>query len=293
MNIFDSIKYFFNTHVKNRLRSTAVLFVVIALCVASLIYQYFSREDAYPVSSLAFSAIVPFQQGVNSIGGFLFDRETARMELSEAKQRIEELEEENRLLKIREDRNQDLIRENEDLRALLRAKERLSSYEMLEASVIGSENSDIFRRFTIDRGTMDGIAVNMNVINGDGLIGYISQVGLNYAVVTCITEDDISVSAMTKNEKKHCVVTGDLELSREGMLKMENAPVSVDFRSDSTLVTSNISDRYFPGLLIGYVAEYEKDMGELTQSGTVRCAVDFSDIREVLVITSQKEKKED
>ena len=267
--------------------------MVIALCVASLIYQYFSREDAYPVSSLAFSAIVPFQQGVNSIGGILFDRETARMELSEAKLRIEELEEENRLLKIREDRNQDLIRENEDLRALLRAKERLSSYEMLEASVIGSENSDIFRRFTIDRGTMDGIAVNMNVINGDGLIGYISQAGLNYAVVTCITEDDISVSAMTKNEKKHCVVTGDLELSREGMLKMENAPVSVDFRSDSTLVTSNISDRYFPGLLIGYVAEYEKDLGELTQSGTVRCAVDFSDIREVLVITSQKEKKED
>ena len=267
--------------------------MVIALCVASLIYQYFSREDAYPVSSLAFSAIVPFQQGVNSIGGFLFDRETARMELSEAKQRIEELEEENRLLKIREDRNQDLIRENEDLRALVRAKERLSDYEMLEASVIGSENADIFRRFTIDRGTLDGIAVNMNVINGDGLIGYISQAGLNYSVVTCITEDDISVSAMTRNGKKHCIVTGDLELSREGMLKMENAPVTVDLGTDQTLVTSNISDKYLPGLLIGYVTEYEKDLGELTQSGKVRCAVDFTDIREVLVITSQKEKKED
>lgn len=293
MNIFDSIKFFWNTHIRNRLRSGVVLIIVVILSAASLLFQYFRREDAFPVSSIAMSFVVPFQQGVNSIGGFLFDRETRRLEIEDAKEQIAALEKENERLKIDAERNKDLLRENEDLRALLRAKERLSSYDMIEASVIGSENADVFRRFTIDRGSLDGIETDMNVINQEGLIGYVSSVGLNYAVVTCIIEDGISVSAMTRNERKNLIVTGDLALQKNGMLKLENALSSIDFKQDSTLVTSAISEKFIPGLLIGYVTESTPDDGNLTVSGLVKCAVDFSDIREVLVITNKKQQKED
>ena len=293
MNIFDSIKYFWNTHIKGRLSATAALVIVVSLCLISLGYQYFRREDSLSISAIAGAVVVPFQEGVNSVGSFLFSKESQRLDLESARKRIEELEQENTLLKIEQEKNKDLVSENENLRSLLRAKERLSGYSMIEATVIGSENVNVFRRFTINRGSTDGIKVNMNVINGEGLIGFVSGVGLNYAVVTCITEEGVNVSAMTRNSQKNCIVTGSLELLDQGLLKLENALASVDFDSDSTLVTSDISDKYLPGLLIGYVVENNVDAGNLTRSGKVRCAVDFSDIREVLVITDMKEGTED
>lgn len=293
MTFFDSLKTFWNNHIRSRLNSRAALFAVVVLCILSLLLQYFRRDDAVSIATIAGAVVVPFQEGINAVGGFVFDTEQKRKDLNSAKERIEELEKENESLKLQNELNGQLVKENEDLRRLLRAKDRIKDYEILEASVIGADGTGILKRFTIDRGSLDGIKKDMNVINGEGLVGYVSQVGLNYAIVTCIIEDGINVSAMTKNNRKNCIVTGSLELMEKGELNLENALSSIDFDTDSTLVTSDISDRYLPGLLIGYVTEHQIDPGELTISGKVKTAVDFSDIREVLVITTMKEKPED
>ena len=293
MNFFDTIKFFWNNHIRRKLTSTLMLFVVVGLCLISLVYQYFSRSDSVSLAAIAGAVVVPFQKGVNAAGGFLFRAEEKHNDLESARKQIEELEKENEKLKMEADLNRGLVRENEELRSLVRAKERLSEYDMITCSVIGAEASGVFRRFTIDRGSIDGLKVNMNVINGDGLIGYISQVGLNFSVVTCILEDGINVSAMTKNGHDNCIVTGSMELAASGEMVIENALSSVDLDKDSTLVTSFISDKYLPGLLIGYVTENTLNPGKLTRSGKVRCSVDFSHIHEVMVIRTMKEKAEE
>ncbi|MBQ1377460.1 MAG: rod shape-determining protein MreC, partial [Lachnospiraceae bacterium] len=101
------------------------------------------------------------------------------------------------------------------------------------------------------------------------------------------------VSAMTKNGHDNCIVTGSMELAASGEMVIENALSSVDLDKDSTLVTSFISDKYLPGLLIGYVTENTLNPGKLTRSGKVRCSVDFSHIHEVMVIRTMKEKAEE
>ena len=54
------------------------------------------------------------------------------------------------------------------------------------------------------------------------------------------------------------------------------------------VVTSNISDKYLQGLLIGYVSEVTVDANNLTRSGYIIPATDFHELNEVLVITTTK-----
>ena len=164
---------------------------------------------------------------------------------------------------------------------------------MEEALIIGNDGVNSFERFTINKGTSDGIRVNMNVINDEGLIGIVTYAGLNYAVVTSIIEEGMNVSAMTKNGHENCIVSGDFAQSGKGRLLLENALSSVDLQNDGTLVTSFISDRFLPNLLIGYAVDVTENEGGLTQSGYVTTAVDFSRLSEVLVITTMHDTLQD
>ena len=157
MTFFDSLKTFWNNHIRSRLNSRAALFAVVVLCILSLLLQYFRRDDAVSIATIAGAVVVPFQEGINAVGGFVFDTEQKRKDLNSAKERIEELEKENESLKLQNELNGQLVKENEDLRRLLRAKDRIKDYEILEASVIGADGTGILKRFTIDRGSLDGI----------------------------------------------------------------------------------------------------------------------------------------
>ena len=290
MTVFSSIKNFFFNHIISRIHVRVVLVILSALCVFSVLFHYFTRDDSVSITTVLGVMVVPFQEGANEVGSFLFRSDQNRLSLKEARARVEELEKENLELKMKLSDADDAIQENEAFRALLRAKNRLPGYEMQEAKVIGSDGVNCFYRFTINKGTMDGVKTDMNVINADGLVGIVTSVGLNYAVVTAIIEDNMSVSAMTRYGNYNCIVSGDLSNSGDKTMLLSNALAEFDEGRDAALVTSSISDKYLPGLLIGYAENVVLNPDKLTKSGTVRTAVDFSRIQEVLVITTMKEE---
>lgn len=289
MVIFDSIKKFFK-NLKSHVTSGVAFLLVVVFCVTTLTIQYFGREDAISPLTLVGAVIVPFQEGINEIGGFLFKSEEERINLNEAREKIEALQKENDELKRKNEELNALALENGELREILGAKERLTNYEMTEASVIGNDGVNSFRRFTVNKGSMDGIKVNMNVITSKGLVGIVTKTGLNYSIVTSIIEDGTNVSVMTKNGHENCIVTGDFSISGLSGLKLENALGNVDFSKDNTLITSYISDKYLPGLLVGYAEEVTDNADGLTKSGTVRTAVDFTKLHEVLIIKTMRDE---
>mgnify|MGYP003489934048 CR=1 FL=1 len=59
-------------------------------------------------------------------------------------------------------------------------------------------------------------------------------------------------------------------------------------RNGDKIVTSNISDKYLQGILIGYAKDVTADSNNLTQSGYLVPAVDFNNLQEVLIITEMK-----
>ena len=77
------------------------------------------------------------------------------------------------------------------------------------------------------------------------------------------------------------------EHNRINVSKLENKDNQI--KTGEPIVTSNISDKYVPGLLIGYIDKISLDDNEITYSGTLTPAVDFKHLQNVLVIKTKKE----
>ena len=158
------------------------------------------------------------------------------------------------------------------------------------ARIIGRDSGNWFSSFLIDKGTEDGLALDMNVIAGGGLVGRITSVGPNWAKVTSIISDNSNVSGMTLSTGDNLMVSGDLKLMADGcitfsqLMDSQNAVVEGD-----KVVTSDISDKFLPNILIGYINSISRDSNNLTKSGLITPAVDFEHLSEVLVITDMKQ----
>ena len=180
--------------------------------------------------------------------------------------------------------------ELERLRELYKLDMNYAEYEKIGAHVIGCDSGNWFSMFTIDKGSLDGVRVDMNVIAGNGLVGIVTETGPTWATVRSVIDDSSNVSAMVLSTSDRCIVNGDLTLINDGKLSFEQME-----NNDNTIVigdqvvTSHISDKYLQGILIGYVREVSVDSNNLTRSGYITPAVDFKNLQEVLVITETKE----
>ena len=184
--------------------------------------------------------------------------------------------------------------ELDNLRTLYELDQKYPSYEKLAANVIGKSSGNWFSTFTIDKGSKDGIEVDMNVIAGSGLVGIVTDVGPNYAKITSIINDTSKVSGMVTTTSDNLIVSGSLQSMNENMVIDFN---NLNDRDDKVavndpVVTSSVSSVYQQGILIGYISSIETDSNNLTKSGTITPAVDFEHLEEVLVILNKKQKIE-
>ena len=105
-----------------------------------------------------------------------------------------------------------------------------------------------------------------------------------------IISDNSNVSGMVLSTSDNLIVTGDLELYADGLISFEKLVDSADrVVEGDKIVTSNVSDKYLPGILIGYISAINVDSNNLTKSGVLTPAVDFEHLEEVLVITQTKQ----
>ena len=128
----------------------------------------------------------------------------------------------------------------------------------------------------------------MNVVAGNGLVGIVTTVSDNFSIVRAIIDDSSNVSSMLLNTSDICTVSGDLQLVDEGYIKLQHLDGNVKINDGDMIVTSNISEKYIEGILIGYAKEITLDSNNLTQSGYIVPAVDFKHINTVLVILDKK-----
>ena len=179
------------------------------------------------------------------------------------------------------------------LEALYELDSQYPEYNKVAASVIAKDPGTWYSVFVIDKGTDDGIAADMNVIAGGGLVGIVTETGKTWSVVRSIIDDRSNLSAMIASTSDTMVVTGNLLTMEEGTIDFSELsdPDNVVVEG-TTVVTSNISTKYLTGLLVGYVSRVEETGNRLTKSGTIIPAADFRRLREVLVITNLKQTKE-
>ena len=232
----------------------------------------------------------PIQSGVNRVGTSLYngirDYSTLKSAMSEKEQlkaQIDSLVEENSRLQAEQF-------ELERLRELYQLDQEYMQYEKIGARVIAKDSGDWFQIFRIDKGSADGVRVDANVIAGGGLVGIVTDVGANYATVRSIIDDVSRVSGMAQQSGATCIVSGDLTLFSEGRLRLSNIDKDGDIKDGDRIVTSNISSKFLPGILIGYASDITTDETRLTKSGYLVPVAQFDSLQEVLVITVLKDE---
>ncbi len=276
---------------KNRLRikNKHLLAVLTFFCIAAITLSATSRVPFEPVRNAAGTILLPFQKGINQLGEILTDTRNAARSKEEILAENESLQEEIAELKEQITLSEEDTAELERLRSLYALDENYSEYSKVAAQVISKDSSNWFNSFIINRGTEDGVDVDMNVIAEGGLVGIVIEAGSHWASVRSIIDDNSSVSGMTISTADNCIVSGDLTLRQEGKLYFSQMNTENEILSGEKIVTSNISDKYLPGILIGYLDEVNDDSNRLTKTGTIIPAVDFRHIQEVLVITTLKD----
>ncbi|MCR4672963.1 MAG: rod shape-determining protein MreC [Lachnospiraceae bacterium] len=262
-----------------------VFIFLIILCIAGIAGSaYFGTTG----NSAAGSLLAPMQQGINTIGGF-FSR------IGEKHKTISELEAENESLKAEVDSlNAQLssyrenISEYDELLKQLDIKSKYPDYSMTGARVIGKEAGNWYKMFTIDKGTNDGIETDMNVISENGLVGIVVKTGPDSSVVRSIIDSSSSVSAMIGKNYDNCIVNGDLVLADSGLLAVEFLSKDSQVAVGDEILTSYISDKYLPGILIGYISKVNADENELTYTAELTPAADLEHLSTVMVVLDKK-----
>ena len=266
------------------------LFGLSLLCVCMIGITTIKGSILNPLRTAVGYVLVPIQSGVNRVGGGLYNElssvgklKTALAENETLKTRVDELKEENTRLRSEQF-------ELERLRSLYELDQEYMQYHKIGARIIAKDSGSWFSVFRIDKGSDDGIKEDMNVIAGGGLVGIVTDVGANYATVRSIIDDSSRVSAMAQQSGDSCIVAGDLQLFKEGRLKLSYMEKDDDIKDGDMIVTSNISGKFLPGILVGYATDITVDYNDnLTKSGYLIPAARFDRLQEVLVITDLKD----
>lgn len=279
-------KFRFRIHLKSK----HLLAIMTFFCVSAIVATLASGVTSAPLQEAAGLIIVPFEKSIASIGQWMTGVQDSFQEKEDLIQKNKELQ---TTVDTFTEQNNVLLQDQAELarlEQLYELDEEYTDYPKVAARIISKDPGNWYDTFMINRGSNDGIRVDNNVIAGKGLVGIVTEVGSNWATVRSIIDDSSNVSAMTVSTDDICVVEGDLELIDEGKLRFSQLydredKVSVGER----IVTSNISDKYVEGLFIGYVSEIELDTNNLTKTGTLVTPVDFQHLKDVFVITTNKQ----
>lgn len=271
-----------------------VLIVLSVSCVGMIGLTTIKNEQLRPIRTAVGYFLLPVQTGVNRVGSAVYSNFKNQEKMRTALADNESLREQVATLTMENTRLQSDSYELSRLRKLYELNQTYGQYRMTGARVIAKDTGNWFHVFRIDKGARDGIKPDMNVVGDGGLIGIVTDVGDNYATVRSIIDDVSRVSAMAIQSNDTCIVSGNLQLYANGKLKISDITDTADIKDGDAIVTSTVSSKFLPGILIGYAGDLKTDPDRLTRSGTLVPVADFETIQEVLVILDLKsEMRED
>jgi rod shape-determining protein MreC len=198
----------------------------------------------------------------------------------------DQLRRENARLRDEERRLRGEATENRRIRELLGLRPRLEG-DTVAAEVIASDISNVFRVSTVylDRGPRQLIQAGMPVVAADGLVGYVRRVHGNYSDVMLVADPQCKVDVVVRRTGARGMLGGVAETNRY-LANIQFLERDDDVRVGDEVYTSGLGHRFPAGILVGHVTRVTRRDYGLYQQAEVTPSVDFSDLREVLVLTT-------
>lgn len=271
--------------------SPKYLFLALSvICIILLGLSLFSDSLVLKLKETFGNFIAPMQEGVSGIGEWVEDRFLVFGDVKELRKENDTLKKRNEELEDQIAKNQAELTELAELRALYQLDQMYPDYNTTAARIFSVENTGWFNEFYINKGLNDGVYKDCNVLYDGGLLGIVTESYDSYARVMAIVDDRSKVTGSIGPSSALCTIEGSLTNYEQGYLLATDIDKEAKVSVGDRVITSNVSDRFLYGLTIGYVAEIIPDPNNLTVTARIKTAVDFSSVRDVLVITDRKQE---
>ena len=280
----------YSTNLNQRRQSTGLRPLIVLCVVSILVLTFYLREgESGPIHTLraGVTTITTPARMAGNLGSAPFNAVGNILgNLTASRATLDELEAENAELTARVAKLAEYQATSERLEKLLDLQ---STYNLQStaARIIGQSSDAWSDTVTIDKGSLDGISVNMPVTNSTGVIGQVIEVAPNASTVRLLTDEGSGVSAMIQDTRAQGMVQGQ----PDGTLRMDYVSVDADVKEGDIIITSGIGGVYPKGLPIGTVASVTKNSNDVYYTIIVSSASRTESNEEVLVITSLTEEQ--
>lgn len=276
-----------------RFRPWMALTVVLLLLVVAFFGTFFiyggTGFENTP-ENIVGSAAAPVVGGVHGFAASVKDFFNRLFALRDVDKKYNDLQIEVQRLQAENQSMQNLQDENERLYTLLDAKEhQYPNFTCLAASVVGKDSgSNYFMNFVLNRGSADGVKPDMNVVNEDGLVGRVVEVGHNWCKVMSVIDPQSAVSAIIERSRDFGMVCGSGDPNgSEPTCGINYLPMDADVVPGDKVITSELGGIFYKGIVIGTVGSVSKDENNNLYA-ELDPAVDFSHLENVLILTSDQ-----
>ena len=266
----------------------ALIFVFLSVfCI--VFFAARGKFDAPTTSRGLMLILSPFQSIVSWTGEGLGNIKATVQDLSTLHEQNEQLRVEVEQLRAQNLEASEFAAENQRLRALLGYKETAKQFDLLAARVIGRESATWSSMIVINRGAADGLSEDMAVVTELGLVGHLSEVGLNSSKVQLILDPRSSVGTLVQRPESRVAGIVEGDMNNPTMPRMVNIPKDADVQVGDVIVTSGFGGVYPKGIVVGHVKEIRNDEGGLLKYGVLETTVNFQKLEDVAVIMLSRE----
>ena len=268
-------------------------FFIVCLCVAVVVCAVPSVFSIMGYKSLSRDIVgiltTPFRfcatAVVNAAEGF----ERFFTSIDALHEQNEQLRQENELLRDALEDAELAKAENDRLRGYLGMKKQNPSFTFEEGMVLSFSSGNYVTGYTLNKGTAHGIEVNMAVVHGGCIVGYVSEVGTTWCKVSTLIETASSVGAYVRRSGATGIVSGDFDLSRDGYCKFSYVESDADIAVGDKIYSTGMGSVYPAELEIGQIVSIDADEYSRTLVATVKPSADLASIKHLLIVTGFEE----
>lgn len=272
------MRHFFTTRVRVVL-IVVVLLAIIFTVVGSLTGLTFPEMITKGILTPIRTGVSQLTDQAEQLYSYMFEYETILAENERLKEDLAAIEDLARHV-------DSIARENERLRNMLELPNAQEEYDLVDSYIISRSSNDWSSTFTINRGANVGIEEGMCAITSNGeLVGVISEVGSNYAVVKSVLDSSLEISASISSSGYNGMVKGGYATGLEGLLRMNYLPSDAAIRNNDQVVTTG-STVYPRDLVLGYVVDAGFDDTGIAKFALLEPAADVGSLEQVFIITN-------
>ena len=269
----------------------------IGMCIVAVLMlglSLLSMADSGRVTifeDLLGAIVTPIQKASNRLVGAAGDFGKVFTEYGTLQQENEQLKKELADAKGQLRDAEQYIVENKSLRSIIGLAEEKQDLSFAMAHVTGKELGSYSQTMTLDKGSLHGIEPKSMVITGEGIVGYINEVGSTWCKVTTILDPACEIGVLLTRSGQAAVLQGDTTLSPDGRCKASYLKNDVTLAVGDNLETSGIGGIFPDGLFVGRVKEIKSEATGLAQYAIIEPAVNIKEVETVFIITDFKGKE--